>query len=75
MRIIILSLSYCFVATIMTIFIFVILVTDLKQIKEYYSNRVDKLKERVHNHRTGWIVEFYKPGRHRCLKGKRVLQV
>jgi len=42
--------------------------TDLKQAREYYSNRVDKLQERVHNHKNGWITEYYLPGRSKCLK-------
>lgn len=44
-------------------------VTDLVQVKEFYSHRADKLQERVHNHHTGWITEYYAPGRHRCLRG------
>lgn len=42
--------------------------TDLVMIKEYYKNRMDQLQQRVHNHRSGWIIEYYSPGRSRCLK-------
>ena len=42
--------------------------TDLIQTKEYFVHRVDKLYEKLHNHRTSWVNEFYAPGRGRCLK-------
>ncbi|XP_041350936.1 dynein regulatory complex subunit 7-like [Gigantopelta aegis] len=42
--------------------------TDLILTKEYYSHRQDKLHTRVHNQRTGWITEYFNPGRARCLK-------
>lgn len=45
-------------------------VLDLIQTKEFYANRQDKLKERIHNQRTGWITEFYHPGRNRSLRGQ-----
>ncbi|XP_071080586.1 dynein regulatory complex subunit 7-like [Haliotis cracherodii] len=42
--------------------------TDLVLVKEYYAHRKDKLHTRVHNHRTGWVTEFFNPGRVKCLK-------
>ncbi|ELT88762.1 hypothetical protein CAPTEDRAFT_129343 [Capitella teleta] len=42
--------------------------TDLAQVKEFYSHREDKLQERIHNQHSGWITEHYAPGRHRCLR-------
>ncbi|KAH9491420.1 Dynein regulatory complex subunit 7 [Bulinus truncatus] len=42
--------------------------TDLVMIKEYFDHRVDKLSMRVHNHLTGWITEYFHPGRLKQLK-------
>ena len=55
--------------TIAMVAIFYLSVTDQIQTREYFEHRADKLKEKTFTHRTGWIVEHYKPGRHRCLKG------
>ena len=42
---------------------------DLILTKEYFAHRHDKLYERQHNQRTGWITEYFKEGRHKNLKG------
>ncbi|CAG5133747.1 unnamed protein product, partial [Candidula unifasciata] len=42
--------------------------TDLIMGKEFYDHRKDKLHTRVHNHRTGWITEYFHPGRPKHLK-------
>ncbi|XP_067680734.1 dynein regulatory complex subunit 7-like [Haliotis asinina] len=42
--------------------------TDLVLVKEYYAHRKDKLHTRVHNHRTGWVTEYFNPGRVKCVK-------
>lgn len=42
--------------------------TDLVMVKEYFAHRVDKLTQRVNNHRTGWVVEYFDPGRLKCVK-------
>ncbi|XP_077994789.1 dynein regulatory complex subunit 7-like [Glandiceps talaboti] len=41
---------------------------SLVQVKEWYSNRNDKLDLRVHNHRNGAVTEYYLKGRPRNLK-------
>ncbi|XP_002741356.1 dynein regulatory complex subunit 7-like [Saccoglossus kowalevskii] len=41
---------------------------QLVRIKEWYSNRLDKLQLRVHNHRKGIVTEYYASGRSRHLK-------
>jgi len=46
-------------------------VTDLVTVKEYFAHRVDKLLQRVNNHRTGWVVEYFDPGRSKCVKGNK----
>ncbi len=45
-------------------------VIDQTQTREYFDHRADKLTDRTLTHRSGWVTENYKPGRHRCLKGK-----
>ncbi|XP_059160547.1 dynein regulatory complex subunit 7-like [Physella acuta] len=42
--------------------------TDLMMVKEYFEHRADKLNLRVHNHRTGWITEYFHPGRLKQVK-------
>nr|KAG5712915.1 hypothetical protein BaRGS_007512 [Batillaria attramentaria] len=42
--------------------------TDLVMVKEYYQHREDKLYQRIHNHRSGWITESFFAGRAHCLK-------
>ncbi|KAL5008992.1 hypothetical protein ScPMuIL_014573 [Solemya velum] len=37
-------------------------------VKEFYENRADKLYRKVNNHKSGWVSEYYHPGRQRCLK-------
>lgn len=44
-------------------------VRDLKLTRELFSNRADKLNERVHDHDTGWITEHFMPGHYLHLKG------
>ena len=44
-------------------------VTDLIMIREYYAHREDKLYNKIHNHKTSWVTEYFHPGRARCLKG------
>ena len=46
-----------------------IAVTDLIMIREYYAHREDKLYNKIHNHKTSWVTEYFHPGRARCLKG------
>ncbi|KAH3848102.1 hypothetical protein DPMN_090451, partial [Dreissena polymorpha] len=41
---------------------------DLVMTREYFDHREDKLYNRVHNHQTSWITEFFRPGRLKCLK-------
>ena len=45
-------------------------VTELIMTREYFAHRQDKLYNRVHNHQTSWITEYFYPGRLKCLKGK-----
>ncbi|VDI74883.1 Hypothetical predicted protein [Mytilus galloprovincialis] len=42
--------------------------TDLVTVKEYFAHRIDKLLQRVSNHRSGWVTEHFDPGRSHCLK-------
>ena len=44
-------------------------VTDLIMTREYFAHREDKLHNRVHNHQTTWITEYFQPGRGKCVKG------
>ena len=39
-------------------------------VKEFYQHREDKLYSRIHNHRSGWVTEFFHEGRSHCLKGE-----
>lgn len=41
-------------------------------VKEYFEHRADKLNLRVHNHRTGWITEYFHPGRLKQVKGNNL---
>lgn len=49
--------------------IFFILVTDLIMTREYFAHREDKLYNRIHNHQSTWITEYFHPGRAKCVKG------
>ncbi|XP_045186908.2 dynein regulatory complex subunit 7-like isoform X2 [Mercenaria mercenaria] len=42
--------------------------TDLVMTREYFAHREDKLYNRVHNHQTTWITEYFQPGRAKCVK-------
>lgn len=42
---------------------------NLKQITEEFFNRVDKIKKRVTDYTTGWVVETFDRGRSKFLKG------
>ena len=44
--------------------------TDLVTVREFFAHRQDKLQQRMHNHRTGWITEYFGMGRQRSLKGR-----
>jgi hypothetical protein len=46
-------------------------VKDLKQITEEFMQRADKIKKRITNYETGWVVELYEPGRGKNLKEHR----
>jgi hypothetical protein len=46
-------------------------VKNLKQITEEFINRSDKIKKRVIDFVTGWVVETFDRGRSKFLKGKR----
>jgi hypothetical protein len=46
-------------------------VKSLKQITEEFINRNDKIKKRVIDFVTGWVVETFDRGRSKFLKGKR----
>lgn len=46
-------------------------VKSLKQITEEFINRSDKIKKRVIDFVTGWVVETFDRGRSKFLKGKR----
>jgi hypothetical protein len=44
--------------------------------REYFAHREDKLYNRVHNHQTTWITEYFNPGRAKCVKGiHRIIMV
>lgn len=38
------------------------------EVQELYKNRADKLERKVHNMISGWITEYYLPGRTQALK-------
>lgn len=40
------------------------------EIIEIYKHRTDKLQKKVHNLLTGWITEYFAPGRLQSLKGE-----
>ncbi|XP_052769766.1 dynein regulatory complex subunit 7-like [Mya arenaria] len=42
--------------------------TDMVMTREYFEHREDKLYNRVHNHQTTWITEYFAPGRAKCVK-------
>ena len=44
---------------------------DLKQITEEFVHRADKIKKRITNYETGWVVELFEPGRGKSLKEHR----
>jgi hypothetical protein len=46
-------------------------VKDLKQITEEFMHRADKIKKRITNYETGWVVELFEPGRGKNLKEHR----
>ena len=41
------------------------------EVQEIFKHRADKLEKKVHNLVTGWITEYYQPGRAQSLKGKQ----
>lgn len=44
-------------------------VTKLCQVQEFFAHRADKLKERHFDQVTGWVMEFFAPGRLKHLRG------
>jgi len=48
-------------------------VKSLKQITEEFINRSDKIKKRVIDFVTGWVVETFDRGRSKFLKGDEKL--
>lgn len=44
-------------------------VTKLCQVQEFFAHRSDKLKERHFDQVTGWVMEFFAPGRLKHLRG------
>jgi len=38
------------------------------EVQEFYKNRADKLERKIHNLQTGWITEYFVPGRVQSLK-------
>lgn len=42
--------------------------TKLCQVQEFFAHRADKLKERHFDQLTGWVVEFFAPGRLKHLR-------
>ena len=45
--------------------------SDIVSSRELYKHRVDKLLERIHNQRTGWVVEHFAAGRLYNIKGEK----
>ena len=39
------------------------------EVIEIFKHRADKLERKVHNLLTGWITEYFAPGRPQSLKG------
>jgi len=50
-------------------FILTFSVKNSIEVIELFKHRADKLEKKVHNLVTGWITEYFAPGRPQSLKG------